>query len=91
MKEQDLQNKIIKELKSNGWDVVKTILLSKNGYPDLFAFKKGVTIFIEVKKPNGVRSKIQEYRIKELKKEGFNAEFIDSMDGLKNMLLNTKN
>ena len=36
MKEQDLQSKIIKELKSNGWDVVKTILLSKNGYPDLF-------------------------------------------------------
>lgn len=88
MKEQDLQSKIVKELKSNGWAVVKTILLSKNGYPDLFAFKKGVIIFIEVKKPNGVRSKIQEYRIKELKKEGFNAEFIDSMDDLKKMLLN---
>lgn len=88
MKEQDLQSKIVKELKNNGWDVVKTILLSKNGYPDLFAFKRGVTIFIEVKKPNGKRSKIQEYRINELKKQGFIAEFIDSMDGLENMLLN---
>ena len=87
-KEQDLQRKIIAFLESEGWIVVKTITLSKSGFPDLFAFKKGVTIFIEVKKPNGVRSKIQEYRIKELKKEGFNAEFIDSMDGLKNMLLN---
>ena len=87
--ESKLQSKIIKLLEADGWLVVKTIQLSKNGYPDLFAFKKGVTIFTEVKKPNGVRSKIQEYRIKELKKEGFNAEFIDSMDGLKNMLLNT--
>lgn len=88
MKEQDLQTKIIKYLKKDGWEVVKTILLSKNGYPDLFAFKKGITIFIEVKKPNGVRAKIQEYRINELKKQGFTAEFIDSMEELENMLLN---
>ena len=89
MKEQDLQTKIKKRLKSDGWLVVKTILMSESGYPDLFAFKKGITIFIEVKKPNGVRSKIQEYRINELKKQGFTAEFIDSMEGLENMLLNT--
>jgi hypothetical protein len=37
--ESKLQSKIIKLLESDGWLVVKTIQLSKNGYPDLFCFK----------------------------------------------------
>ena len=85
--EQKLQSKIIAYLEENGWIVVKTITLSKAGFPDIFAFKNKEAIFIEVKAPHGRCSELQRHRIKELKKEGFNAEFIDSMDALKNMLL----
>lgn len=77
--EQKLQTKIINLLEADGWIVVKTIALSKSGYPDIFAFRNKEAIFIEVKKKGGVRSPIQEYRINELQKQGFMAEFIDDI------------
>ena len=75
--EKELQSKIIADLDKRGWIVVKTITLSKSGFPDVFAFKTGKAIFFEIKAKNGVRSKLQEYRISQLKAEGFTAEFID--------------
>ena len=78
-KEQDLQRKIIAFLEGEGWIVVKTITLSKSGFPDIFAFKNKETIFVEVKAPNGVCSELQKYRIKQLNEQGFMASFIFSM------------
>ena len=78
--EQKLQSKIISDLNKRGWIVVKTITLSKSGFPDVFAFKKGKVIFFEVKAKNGVRSKLQQYRIEQLQAEGFTAEFVDDYD-----------
>ena len=80
MEEQKLQTKIISDLKKRGWIVVKTITLSKAGFPDVFAFKNGRAIFFEVKAKNGVKSKLQQYRIKQLQSEGFTAEFVDDYD-----------
>ena len=74
--EQKLQSKIISDLKKRGWIVVKTITLSKAGFPDVFAFKKGNAIFFEVKAKNGVRSQLQQYRIEQLQQQGFTAEFV---------------
>lgn len=71
MLEQKIQSKIIKKLELNGWYVVKLIKTSKNGIMDLMALRNGITIFIEVKQPNGVLSEIQKYRIKELTSQGF--------------------
>ena len=78
--EKELQTKIIADLNKRGWIVIKTIVLSKSGFPDVFAFKKGRTIFFEVKAKNGVRSKLQQYRIEQLQAEGFTAEFVDDYD-----------
>ena len=69
--ESKLQRKIINHLELSGWIVVKTIQLSKNGFPDIFAFKNGKTIFIEVKSPTGKTTELQKYRIEQLTKEGF--------------------
>lgn len=82
MKEQHLQSKIIKYLSSNDWLVVKTISLSTNGWPDIFAFKQGVAIFIEVKSPTRKNhaTKLQKYRIEQLQKQGFSAEVIYSFE-----------
>ena len=84
--EQKLQSKIISDLDKRGWIVVKTITLSKAGFPDVFAFKNGRAIFFEVKAKNGVRSKLQQYRIEQLQAECFTAEFVDDYDSYLNII-----
>lgn len=73
MTEQKIQTRIIKGLEQEGYLVLKLIRLNKNGYPDLLAVKKNKTIFVEVKKPNGELSALQEARIKELNDKGIEA------------------
>ena len=48
-KESSIQTAISEALTENGWFVVKIMMASKNGIPDLMAIKNGRTIFIEVK------------------------------------------
>lgn len=67
------QTKIINDLKKDGWLVVKTIKLSENGYPDIFAFKSGKAKFIEVKERNDTLKELQKYRIRQLREQGFDA------------------
>ena len=78
--EQKLQSKIIADLDKRGWIVVKTITLSKAGFPDIFAFKNGRAVFFEVKAKKGVKSQLQQYRIEQLQQQGFMAEFIDDYE-----------
>ena len=85
--EQKLQSRIIDDLEKKGWIVVKTITLSKNGYPDIFAFRSGTTIFIEVKSEQGKATELQKYRIEQLKQAGFNAEIINSFEQYKQLIL----
>ena len=74
MTEQQVQSKKIKELESEGYYVIKLIKTNKNGIPDLLALHPNKPIrFIEVKTKKGRVSKLQEYRIKELKQHGFEA------------------
>lgn len=89
--EKTLQSKIIRHLERNGWIVIKTILLNKNGYPDIFAFRDGRTIFIEVKGTDGVVSKLQELRIKQLQSEGFTAFVCRNFEELINKLMKYEN
>ena len=75
MTEQQIQSKRIKQLESEGYYVLKLIKTNKNGIPDLLAIPPGCpVIFSEVKTPKGKLSKIQEYRLKELKTHGCKTE-----------------
>ena len=74
MTEQQVQSKKIKELEAQGYYVIKLIKTNKNGIPDLVALKKDEVLFVEVKAKNGVLSKLQEYRIKELNEYGIKTE-----------------
>ncbi len=75
MTEQQIQNKRIKELEAEGYYVIKLKLTNKNGIPDLIALPPGCDVlFSEIKKPKGVLSELQKFRIKELKKHGFKTE-----------------
>tara|TARA_Y100001973_G_C5208996_1_gene343879 strand:+ start:1613 stop:1852 length:240 start_codon:yes stop_codon:yes gene_type:complete len=73
--EQQLQKKRIEELENQGYYVIKLIKTNKNGIPDLIAIPpKSNVIFSEVKKPEGKVSKLQEFRMKELKAYGIETE-----------------
>jgi hypothetical protein len=75
MTEQQIQNKRIKELEAEGYYVIKLKLTNKNGIPDLIALPPNCDVlFSEIKKPKGVLSEPQKYRLKELKKHGFKTE-----------------
>jgi|TARA_B100001059_G_C17839307_1_gene590799 Holliday junction resolvase len=75
MTEQQIQTKKIKQLEADGYYVLKLIKTNKNGIPDLLALHpNNEVLFVEVKTKKGRVSKLQEYRMKELKDHGFNAE-----------------
>jgi Holliday junction resolvase len=80
MKESDIQKKIIKKLEQDGYFVIKIIMCNKNGAPDLIASKADHTMYIEVKRPKGVLSEIQLYRILEMQNKGLDVRvWIDYM------------
>lgn len=74
MTEQQIQTKIIKRLKKDGWYVIKLIKTSVSGIPDLIAIKENETFFIEVKKEDGKLSALQKVRIEELKEKKINVK-----------------
>jgi Holliday junction resolvase len=75
MTEQQIQSKKIKELESQGYYVIKLINTNKNGIPDLIAIPPNADIlFVEVKKPDGKLSKLQEFRKQELESHGIRVE-----------------
>jgi hypothetical protein len=75
MKEQQIQAKKIKELEAQGYYVIKLINTNKNGIPDLIAIPPDSDVlFVEVKKPDGKMSKLQEFRKKELENHGIKVE-----------------
>ncbi len=86
MKESILQGRIRAYLINDGWEVVKLILTSKPGIPDLMCLKNGKIIFIEVKQPNGKLSKLQEYMINKLITIGFDTYVIRSVEQIKTII-----
>ena len=69
MIEQIIQSKIIKQLETDGFFVLKLVKTNKSGIPDLLAVKSNRSIFIEVKQERGKLSAIQKYRINQLRNE----------------------
>ena len=74
--EQQIQTKIIKKLEKEGYYVIKLIKTNVNGIPDLIAVKENETIFIEVKRPDGVLSELQKVRIKELRNRNIKVKIL---------------
>lgn len=65
------QAKIIKQLKREGWLVIRLRHVSPAGMPDLLALKDGKAVFVETKKPDGVPRPLQEYMHKKINQAGF--------------------
>lgn len=83
MTEQQIQSKLIKQLESEGYYVLKLSVTNKPGIPDLIAIPKNSDVkFIEVKRPGHKPRALQVYRIKELQNHGvsatwYNGEYYD--------------
>ena len=78
--ESNYQAKLVKNFEREGWEVIKLLKTNKNGYPDLLLLKPNEVRFVEVKALKGRLSKIQEYRIKDLRSKGFPVEVVRSPD-----------
>jgi Holliday junction resolvase len=74
--ERDIQARIIRRYQKQGYMVVKVILTNKDGFPDLMLLKDGIASFIEVKRPDQKPRPLQEYRIKELRENGFEVQVL---------------
>ena len=72
MTEQKIQAKLIKQLESDGYYVVKLSVTNKPGIPE-----DSDAEFYEVKRPGKKPRPLQEYRIKELKKHGLKVYVYD--------------
>jgi hypothetical protein len=69
--EAKVQKKLINDLESKGYYVIKLSVTNKNGIPDIIAIPKNCTCeFYEVKRPGGVVSELQKFRAKELEEHG---------------------
>lgn len=75
--ESEIQRSLIKKYEKDGYMVVKLILTNKPGIPDLLLLKNGVASFVEVKRPKGKPRPLQEYRIAELQRLGFQVKVED--------------
>lgn len=80
MSEQKLQTKIKQRLEQHGWFVTKLMKTSTNGIPDLLCLRKGLAVFLEVKTDDGVVSQLQQFMIDKLKRNGFHARVVRSVD-----------
>ena len=78
--EQRIQTEIIKYLQSEGAYTVKTMVANSMGVPDILVCLDGRFIGIEVKKEDGVVSKMQEHHIKSIKASGGIAFIARSVD-----------
>ena len=76
MTESQFQSKLIRQYEWEGWTVIKLIQANRAGYPDLLLLKPNDVRFVEVKAPKGKLSKVQEYRIAELRCKGFHVEVL---------------
>jgi len=83
--EKSIQTAIRRWLKNNGWFVRKWHQGSYAGagMPDLLAIKNGVVLFLEIKRPGGKLTKLQERTIRELSEHGANVFVVYSLKEVK--------
>lgn len=72
MRESQIQSIIMQNLRNRGAYIVKVIVATKTGIPDILCCYRGKFIGIEVKRPETIKTvtELQKYNIEEIKKAG---------------------
>lgn len=80
MEESKIQSYLIRELKKKGWFVRKIARTNSPGDPDLFTFKEGRVVWIEIKKSGRIADPLQEYKRKEIVSYGMESIVIAGIE-----------
>ena len=67
------QAKFIKQKENEGYLVLKTIRLNKQGFPDVILLRDGVASFVELKEGKDTLKPLQQLRIDQLRAKGFDS------------------
>ena len=86
MLESKRQTAVKKYAESIGFIVIKTIRLSEAGHADLFMFRHGKTIFIEMKQPGQDLGPLQKIRQAQLRGTGFVYERCEDVKQFKEII-----
>lgn len=86
--EKDIQREIVKHLKDSGWEVMVIRERfagrpSDPGIPDVVAIKSGRTMWLEVKRPNGIVRKTQVKRHKDMRSQGAEVYVVRSIEDVR--------
>lgn len=94
MSEAEIQQGIVKYLRATGWVVLEikgnarrggTVFQTK-GIPDLYAVRKGRSLWLEVKRPGQRPRPEQEALHERLRQEGCEVHVIDGVEALERLL-----
>lgn len=88
MQESAIKSYLVKELIKRDWFVRLIIKTNKAGDPDLFTFKNGVTVWIEMKKEDRKLYPLQEYRQQEIISYGMKSICISGIKEAKKYISN---
>lgn len=78
--EEKIEQAVVAWAEARGWDAIKMNIQGNRGYPDrLFISQVGVHVWIEFKRPGEKPRKLQDYRLKALRKRSVHATWVDSV------------
>lgn len=86
LKEKDIEKRLVNGVKSLGGRCYKWVSPGNSGVPDRIVLLDGETIFVELKRGDGVVSPIQERQIRRIAKTGNQVEVIFGKSGVDNFL-----
>lgn len=76
--EKEIEAKVVKWAKANGWLAIKYTPIGVRGWPDrIFISPRGAHVWIEFKRPGNTPTELQVYRMKELEARGVTTFWID--------------
>ncbi len=81
MRESPIEKRLVEDAGAEGWKSIKMAKTECRGRPDRLFYRKSVTKFIEVKAPGKFPTRQQFKRMEELRIEGFDADWCDSVEG----------
>lgn len=83
IRERDIEAKVVKWAKDNGWLTYKFVSPSQRGVPDRIFIKGGIVVFIEFKAPGKKPTQLQAQTIKKLQAQGMNVYVRSDVDAAK--------
>ena len=80
MKESQIQKKILHYLKTKGIYAFKIVTANRKGIPDIAVCYKGKYLALEVKRPGGKTTPLQDINLRQIRDSGGKAEVVTCLE-----------